>query len=111
MMPTVASGSSAANELTELSLLSLHGIDICGVLQCVAVCCSVLQCVAACYNVLQCVAVCCSVLQCVAVCCSVLQSVAVCCSVFQCVLVCCSEHFGSSRPMESISAATSSAKW
>jgi len=36
-------------------------------------------------SVLQCVAVYCNVLQCVAVCCSVLQRVAACCNVLQCV--------------------------
>ena len=77
-------------------------LQVCSLLQRVAVCDSVLQCVAVNYmdrgmvnGVLphlgeQLQVVCCSVLQCVAVCCSVLQCVAVCCSVLQCVAVCCS---------------------
>jgi len=43
-------------------------------------------------SVLQCVAVCCSVLQCVAVCCSVLQRVAACCSLLHIQLIICSDE-------------------
>ena len=42
---------------------SPNTLELCNLLQCVAVCCSVLQCVALCGSVLQCVAVSCSELQ------------------------------------------------
>ena len=110
--------------ITWIAIRTAHEVwclDVCRVLQCVAVCCSVLQCVAVCCSVLQCVAVRCSVLQCVAVCYSVLQCVAVCCSVMswhtwcrelqcvavhcsvlQCVAVCCSVMSGRTWCLDAI---------
>jgi len=85
----------------------VHNLDLCSVLQCVALICSALCLFAACCSGLECVGVCCSSfspdvrrarlkqrpcmlwLSIFAVCCSVLQCVAVCCGVLQCVAVCC----------------------